>query len=275
MRQLKIFKLFVRYLGGIVLHREAVAETEKELLVSLLFQDIDPGADSDVALIKGLIAFKDKEVRDILVPLSEMFSINVLWDHNTLLMFIGNNSYARYPVYENELNNIIGILHVKDVVRSLIKECSLEIKDLIRPVFFVPESKKISALLNDLKNKRQRMALVIDEYGEVSGLITQTDILEEVLSELTDYSDSITNRIYTDKNGWHHAPGTFPLHDMSEFIALDDDDIPKVETFAGYVIHKLGRIPQKGETVLIDKKIQVKVVDSDERKIKAIIFKSI
>lgn len=270
----KYLKIFFRFFADGWLKNKEIKVCEKELLLSLTSEE--NGHKEDAAeLIEGILEFKDTEVREILVPIPQMVMLDVESGFEKVVEIVTKSGFSRYPVYEDEPGNVVGVTMVKDLIGLYQNSGKTCVSEIMRPPFFVPESKKISELLKDFKAKKQRMAIVIDEFGEVSGLVTQTDILEEILGELADEKSAGQLRLTADKDGWHIVPGTFPFDDIREHLEQQVDEVPKIETFAGYLIFKLGRIPEKGERFTVDEKIEAVIIEADERRIKTVKFRTV
>ncbi|MCX7990777.1 MAG: hemolysin family protein [Proteobacteria bacterium] len=274
MNCIKYLKIFFRFLIDCLLKKKDIKTLEKELLLSLSYEDINYSSE-EAEIIEGIFKFRDTEVREILIPLPSMSLISINLDKDSVIRVISEKGFSRYPVYEEETRNIIGILNVKDLLIHISKSEQFNLKDILKPPYFIPQSKKISELLPELKQKKERMAIVVDEFGEVSGLVTQTDIIEEILGDLGEDDDSNTKGIKKDKFGWYEVSGTYPLDELSGKFEIDFYTEEKVETIAGYIIYKTGRIPEKSESLKIDDKIEVKILDADDRRIKKIQFRKI
>ncbi len=177
-----------------------------------------------------------------------------------VLDFVVKNPYTRYPVYLNTSDNIIGILDVGDILKYVkAKKLSIKVKKILRKPFFVPESKKIESLLSDFESNKMRMAVVVDEYGAVSGIVTLEDILEEIVGEIFDKSQKHGFLIKKLSNKMVKMDANTPIDKVNKFMKLNlkaDNFI----TLAGFIEHKLQRIPKKGEkiqlpsaTIIVDK----------------------
>ncbi len=268
----RYIKIFYRFLVDYLLKRKDIKTLEKELLISLSNEDINYSSE-EAEIIEGIFKFRDTEVREILTPLPYMASISVDLDKESIIKLISEKEYSRYPVYEKEIRNIIGILNVKDLLIHISKSPSFNLREIIKAPYFVPQSKKISELLPEIKQKKERMAIVVDEFGEVTGLVTQTDIIEEIIGDLGEDNTQDVRDIRKDKFGWYEISGTYTLDELSNSFDLDFHTEEKVETIAGYIISKIGRIPEKSEVLIIDDKIEVKIVDADDRRVKKILLR--
>ncbi len=265
-------KLFWRFIIDCLLKRKDKQTLERELILAIT-SDNEKIVEEDTEIIEGILRYRDTEVREILTPLPSMVSIPADWDIGEIVALISEKGFSKYPVYDEEPRNIIGILNVKDIIAFIGKEESFNLKQLLKPTYFIPQSKKISELLKEFKEKKERMAVVVDEFGEVSGLVTQTDIIEEILGEIVEESEIFDKEIIPDKKGFYEIEATYPLDELSEKLNYNFTTDEKIDTIAGYIIYKIGRIPEKNEVFLIDNRIEVKILDADERKIKKIMLR--
>lgn len=257
-----------------MIKKKDIKTLEKELILSLSSDNVTHGSD-EAEIIEGIFRFKDTEVREIITPLPSMISIPVTVNKEEVIKIISESGFSRYPVYEDEVRNIIGILNVKDLLINMAETDSFDLKRFIRPAYFIPQSKKISELLPELKQRKERMAIAVDEFGEVSGLVTQTDIIEEILGDLAEKNDKDLGQISKDKFGWYELSGTYPLDELSSKLNIDIYTEEKIETIAGYIIYNIGRIPEKSEILKIDDKLEIKIVDADDRRIKKVQIRKI
>lgn len=200
-------------------------------------------------MISSVFEFGDTLVREVMVPRPDIVSMPINISFEELLKVVRDDGHSRFPVYDGNLDKVIGIIYVKDILIKLdeIKE-SYDLFKLLRPPFFVPETKKLNDLLSEFQKRKQHLAIVVDEYGGVSGLVTIEDLLEEIVGEIVDEYDleeqAPLNRI--DENIFS-IDARFSISDLeSELeIELDYEDC---ETVGGFILEKLGRIPQKGES---------------------------
>lgn len=262
--------LFATFIVDLLVRRRPSRDCERDLIVAL---SADGGDDheSDVDLVEDIIDWRDTEVRELYVPLPEMHMIRRPSTMDELLQSISSEGFSRYPVYENEPRSVAGIIDIKDVISMLARDRDAGIDALLRPPFLVPESKNVAELLSDFRANGARMAIVIDEFGEVSGLVTRTDIIEKLLMDVA--GDEQHKAVHKGKDGWYTVEGTWPLDDLFDLLSMSDDTEHRVDTVAGYVLLKLGRIPARGERFMLDGKIEVVVSDADERRIKVLRFK--
>lgn len=199
-------------------------------------------------MINSVFEFGDTLVREVMVPRPDILAMPINTGFTELLKFIREDGHSRFPVYDGSIDKILGILYVKDVLIKLdeITE-SYDLFKLLRPPFFVPETKKLDDLLSEFQKRKQHLAMVVDEYGGVSGLVTIEDLLEEIVGEIVDEYDLEEQDPMTRIDDYvYSVDARFSISDLEAELncELDYEDS---ETVGGYVLEKLGRIPQRGE----------------------------
>lgn len=212
-----------------------------------------------LGMIEETIEFSSIPVRDVMVPRSQMVLINNNDSLDVLLKKVVQSSHSRFPVLEEAKDSITGILLAKDLLKfapGLIKEefdsQEFELSKIIRPVKHIPESKKINILLEEFKSNRSHMALVVDEFGEVSGLVTIEDVLEEIVGEIEDETDQADDqKIIQISNREYSVSGLTEIEEFNEKFdtSFEDDDF---DTIAGYVMNKFGKFPVVNESLKIE-----------------------
>lgn len=224
-------------------------------------------------ILHGILSFGDKEVKEIMTPRMDVVGIDFSSSYNEVVNIIITNGYSRLPVYEDDLDNIKGILFVKDLIKFIGNENHPEWKKLIRDEYYVPENKKINDLLEEFQAKKIHLACVSDEYGGIKGLITMEDILEEIVGEINDEfdSDEIIYKKIDDKN--YIFEGKTLINDFCKIVDLDDIELDKVkgesETLAGLILELRGEFPQKEETIIY-KNLKFKIEAFEKRRIQKI-----
>lgn len=230
-------------------------------------------------ILKGIVRFAETEASSIMTPRINMVSVSLSVSFYELMKIMREAGYSRMPVFNGNLDHISGLLYIKDVLPHLQQKADFEWQKLIRPAMFVPETKKIDVLLRELQDRRVHLAIVVNEYGGTSGLISLEDILEEVVGEISDEFDGSGEvQLYkkTDNNTYVFDAG-MPVHDFCKLMSVKDDFFEEYEgeyeTLAGFILEKLGRFPTKGETVSAPPfMFTVEAIDSRRiRKIKMII----
>jgi magnesium and cobalt exporter, CNNM family len=197
--------------------------------------------------------FADKEAHDVMVPRPEVVALSIDLPPEECLEAVMDSPYTRYPVYRESLDNVLGILHVRDLFAALRDRGMHEVKveDLIRPAHIVPETKDLAALLAEFRRANQHMAIVVDEYGEMEGIVTLEDLLEEIVGDIEDEFDLPDESVEQVDEDTIRVDGTFPIDDFNErfHASLPDEDY---HTLAGFVFGLLGRQPEVGDDISHD-----------------------
>ena len=203
------------------------------------------------AMLEGVLRMADMSAGDVMVAAPHMDLLSIDADYDDLLHVVIHTAHSRFPVFEGERDNIIGILMAKDLLK-LQRAPELNLRTLLRPAVFVPESKRLNELLRDFRSNRNHLAIVIDEFGNTAGLLTIEDVLEEIVGEIEDEFDDKEREagIYTLADGAQRVAGDVAIDavNLAFGIALPRDDF---DTIGGLVAHDLGRVPRRGETVAI------------------------
>lgn len=189
-------------------------------------------------------------VRQVMIPRTEIAAVEASAGLEDMINLVSNTSYTKFPVYEENLDHILGIVHVKDLLRAMQstdgQDCTA--RSLARETLYVPETIPVSSLLHQFRDNRQHIAIVLDEYGGTAGLVTLEDLLEEIVGEVSDPFDEITPEIQTFPDGSALVDGLTLIEDVNDRLGLSLDD-PNYDTIAGYVLGKLGRIPRADDVV--------------------------
>jgi magnesium and cobalt transporter len=198
-------------------------------------------------MIQSILSFRDTTAREIMVPRTEVIAASSDISIGNLLQLVIKEGHSRIPVYTGTMDNIVGVLHVKDLLASWGRE-QVDLKGLLRTPHFVPETKKISQLLKELRDRKSHMAIVIDEYGGFAGLVTIEDIIEEIVGEIRDEYDTEERRIIPTAEGDLLVDARLDIEDLAERLGVQ---IPEgnFESVGGFIINLLGRMPQPHETV--------------------------
>ena len=209
--------------------------------------------EAEEEMLYKVFDFADKEVHEVMVPRPEVVAISVELPPEECLAAVIDSPYTRYPAYEGSLDKIVGILHVRDLFSALNDRgiANVVIEEILRPAFVVPETKDLAALLADFRRTKNHMAIVIDEYGAMQGLITLEDVLEEIVGEIEDEFDLPDEAIERVDEKTIRIDGTFPIDDFNEQFGtgLPQEDY---HTIAGFVFGELGRAPEEGDEVQWD-----------------------
>ena len=211
---------------------------------------------TEEALIHSVFEFTDMSAKEVMVPSTQMVTISVNMPVDAIKTVITEEQFSRYPVIGKDLNDIRGILYVKDFLNALAKG-SVDIRKLMKPPFFIPETMKISNLLREMQRKRVHMALVIDEYGGVSGIVTMEDLLEEIVGEIRDEYD-VESPVVQLGGGVLLVDAAISIRDLKEDHHIDIPESTEYETLSGFLLTTLQKIPKVGDVVEIEgKKITI------------------
>ena len=231
--------------------------TEEEI-VSLVNESHEQGniETSEATMINNIFELDDKEAKDIMTHRKNVVAISADLTLDETAMFILNDGHSRFPVYDGEMDNIVGILYLRDAFLFREKKAMggntlKDIDGLLREAVYIPETRKIQDIFKEMQQKKIHLVVVIDEYGQVSGVVTMEDILEEIVGNIFDEYDEVTNNIVKISDNTYEIEGITPLYELSLKLGIDfgDEDL---ETLNGYLIAKLDRIPKEDEKPVID-----------------------
>ncbi len=215
------------------------------------------------AMLEGALEVSSQQVRDAMIPRGQMVCVSAGQPLSELLPLIVESGHSRFPVIKDDKDEVVGVLLAKDLLKFFDNAESFSLEQIQRPVAFIPESKRLNVLLEDFRSSRNHMAVVVDEYGGVAGLITIEDVLEEIVGEIGDeYDDEEAEHIHAMENGQFSVNALTPIDDFNDYFSsqLPDDDF---DTVGGLVTGELGRLPETGEAVTVgDHEFEVLKADS-------------
>jgi magnesium and cobalt transporter len=222
-------------------------------------------------MIEGVFKVSEVQVREIMIPRPHMIVIDISDLIGDIIKKVTSSGHSRFPVIDDNRDEIIGVLLAKDLIKRSMKDDNedFDLYELLRPAVFVPESKRLNILLDEFKSSRNHIAIVIDENGGVSGLVTIEDVLEEIVGEIDDEHDKKTeSRILAQSHEKYIVEALTTLEEFNNYflVSFEDDDI---DTIGGYLVNQFERVPQKGETIKI-KNLLFKILSVDSRKISRI-----
>ncbi|MDR2065351.1 MAG: gliding motility-associated protein GldE [Prevotellaceae bacterium] len=227
----------------------------------------------DKKILKSIVELTNIDAKDIMHPRIDVYAVDIKSDFKELLTFVVDCGYSRIPVYEENFDNIKGLLFVKDLLSYLNKDKDFDWQSLIREAYFVPENKKINFLLKEFQQKSIHMAVVVDEYGGTSGIITLEDILEEIVGEISDENDESLKMFTKLNKNTYLFEGKTSLNDFCKIMNLDNDYFDETngdaETLAGLILEICGEIPAGGEEIDF-KQFALKIESRDAKRIKEI-----
>jgi CBS domain containing-hemolysin-like protein len=228
---------------------EVYSEAELKMLLSRSTEEGQLERQEQEMLYK-VFDFADKEVSAVMVPRPEVVALSIEMPPEEALAAVIDSPYTRYPVYRDSLDEIVGVLHVRDLFSALVDRgiAGVQLEQLLRPAHIVPETKDLAALLTEFRRTNQHLAVVVDEYGELEGIATLEDLLEEIVGEIEDEFDLPDESIERLDDGRVRVHGTFPIDDFNEQFGVSLP-IEDYHTLGGFVFGMLGRAPEPGDEV--------------------------
>lgn len=245
---------------------------DREQLVELLhsaYENSLMDADS-LSMIEGVLQVSEMQVRDIMIPRSQMDVIDITDPPEVFIPNVIETAHSRFPVIEGNKNDVIGILLAKDLLRYYAGD-DFEVRDMLRPAVFIPEAKRLNVLLKEFRSSRNHIAIVVDEYGGVAGMVTIEDVLEQIVGDIEDEYDYDED----EDNIIQHADGQFrvkaltEIADFNEALGTTFSD-EEFSTIGGLIVSKFGHLPKRNEEVSFDS-IHVKVLRADSRRLHSIL----
>lgn len=259
----KILSPFIKLLSlsttGVLKLLRMKTEDEEEIVTeeeikAMLKMGAESGTveDSEREMINSVFSFDDKSARELMVPRREVFAIDIGEPQEEILDAVLESRHSRIPVYEETVDNIIGILHVRDVIRQMRKnpEETVDIRMLLREAFFVPDTKDADDLFRELQSSRRHMAVLVDEYGGCSGIITVEDLVEAIMGDIHEEDELAEPEIRTLADGKYLVDGSMLLEDLNEELSLSLAS-ENYDTLSGYMIENLGYIPKEKECAIV------------------------
>ncbi len=227
-----------------------------------------------MSMIEGVLQVSELAARDIMVPRAQMDVIDITEPPAEFVPHVISTAHSRFPVVEGERDNVIGILHAKDLLRLYVEE-GVDTRDLLRPVVFIPESKRLNVLLRDFRVNRNHLAIVVDEYGGAAGLITIEDVLEQIVGDIEDEfdfdeeSDHIVAVEPGDHGARYRVRALAAIEQFNKVFATHFSD-EAFDTVGGLVTEQFGRVPRRGETVTLES-IRFEVLRADARQVQLLL----
>jgi putative hemolysin len=226
-------------------------------------------------MIQSIVHFGDKVAREVMTPRTQIVAVDINTPVDKLLQLIVTERHARIPVFRNDLDNIEGILHERDLLRIWQRGDRLEnLRSITKPAYFVPETKPVDDLLQEMKKKGDQMVLVVDEYGGISGLVTMEDLVEEIVGEMHDDSDGGTEKIIEERKGVFVVSGSVELGALEEKLGVPLVADTDCTTVAGAVVELFGRLPSAGEKIEHGG-VEIEVLDADRRRVQRLRLKTL
>jgi len=226
---------------------------DREQLVALLHSAYDRNLlDADaLSMMEGVMQVSERQVREIMIPRAQMDVIDISQAPEKFIPFVVETAHSRFPVMEGDKDNIIGILLAKDLLRYYAGE-EFDVRDMLRPAIFVPEAKRLNVLLRDFRSNRNHIALVVDEYGGVSGMVTIEDVLEQIVGDIEDEYDfdDDEDNIIADAVGHYRVKADTEIADFNSVLGTDFSD-EEYDTVGGLVLKAAGQLPKRGDHIYI------------------------
>ena len=219
-------------------------------------------------MLEGVLEVAELQVRDIMVPRGQMVFVRRDWLPDRILPVVVESGHSRFPVMDEDRDDIVGVMLAKDLLKLFAagKDERFDIREYMRPVVFVPESKRLNVLLKEFRRNRNHMAMVVDEYGGVSGLVTIEDVIEQIIGEIDDEFDVEEDQnIRKEADRQFAVRGVTRLEEFNEYFGTEFSD-EEFDTVAGLIMKQLGRLPRRGESLSIDG-FEFRVVRGDRRRV--------
>jgi len=249
---------------------------DREQLVALLHSAYERNLiDADaLSIIEGALQVSDMQVRDIMVPRAQMDVIDIGDALEKSVDRVIETNHSRFPVIGENKDDVIGILLAKDLLRYC-AEREFDLRDMLRPAVFIPESKRLNVLLREFRASRNHMAIVVDEYGGVAGLVTIEDVLEQIVGDIEDEYDfdEAADNILLDQTGRYRVKAGTEIEDFNTAFgtAFSSEEF---DTVGGLVIHHLGRLPKRGEVLEVEG-LKVQVLRADSRRVHTLLVEKL
>jgi len=268
MSELKKSKLIER-LSHFLLRGPEDREQLFELLKSSYEKNL-MDADS-LSMIEGVLQVSEMQVRDIMIPRSQMDVIDISHSPEKFIPFVMETAHSRFPVIEDDKNDVIGILLAKDLLKYYAGD-DFEIRDMLRPAVFIPESKRLNVLLKEFRGSRNHIAIVVDEYGGVSGMVTIEDVLEQIVGEIEDEFDfdETEDNIIQDKNGHYRVKASTEIEDFNEYFNVSFSN-EEFSTIGGLIIQAFGHLPKRDEKITFQG-FKITILRADSRKLYTVLL---
>ena len=258
---------------GALLMREP---EDREQLIELLQRAYERNLlDADaLGMIEGVLQVSEMQARDIMIPRAQMDVIDIGDPPDKFIPWVIETSHSRFPVIGENKDDVIGILLAKDLLRYYAGE-EFNVRDMLRPAVFIPESKRLNVLLKDFRSNRNHIAIVVDEYGGVAGLVTIEDVLEQIVGEIEDEFDfdETEDNIILDRNGQFRVKAQTEIADFNRSFDTDFSD-EDFDTVGGLVLDHLGRLPKRGEQFTVGN-LNFKVLRADSRRLHALLVEKV
>jgi magnesium and cobalt transporter len=258
---------------GAILMREP---EDREQLLELLQSSYERNLmDADaLAMIEGVLQVSELHARDIMVPRSQMYVVDIHDEPEKFLPQVIESGHSRFPVIGESRDDVIGILLAKDLLRYFAGQ-EYNVREMLRPAVFIPESKRLNVLLKDFRRNRNHMAIVVDEYGGVAGLVTIEDVLEQIVGDIEDEYDfdETEANILLDRNGLYRVKAQTSIEDFNATFGTSFSD-EEYDTIGGLLLSRFGRLPKRGEEIVLDR-LRFRVLRADSRRLHSLLVEKL
>lgn len=249
---------------------------DREQLLELLHTSFEKSLlDGDaLSMIEGVLQVSETQVRDVMIPRSQMDVIDITQKPEDFIPFVIETAHSRFPVIDDDKNDIIGILLAKDLLRYYAGE-DFDVRDMLRPVVFIPESKRLNVLLKEFRSNRNHIAIVVDEYGGVAGMITIEDVLEQIVGDIEDEYDfdETEDNIIQDTKGRYRVKALTEIGDFNDAFGTEFSD-EEFSTIGGLIVSHFGHLPKRGEITHINN-LQFTALRADSRRLHSLLIQEI
>ncbi|MGI6071949.1 MAG: hemolysin family protein [Lachnospiraceae bacterium] len=243
--------------------RQRSEETAEDEIVSILTEGQDQGTilESEAEMITNIFELDDIEASEIMTHRKNLSAIDGSWTLEDTIQFICRMNFSRFPVYKDNIDNIIGVLHIRDAMRAYMDESNrglelTEIEDIFQKAYFIPETSKINTVFRNMQADKIHMGIVVDEYGQTAGIVAMEDIIEEIVGNIFDEHDVVEYNIIRVGENIYDVKGLTPLSEVEEELGIEYDDEDN-DTLNGYLVSKLGRIPSDDiGTEIVDESVK-------------------
>jgi len=246
---------------------------DREQLIELLHSAFERNLlDADaLGMIEGVLQVSEMQVRDVMIPRSQMDVIDIADPPEKFIPFVIETAHSRFPVIDDDKNHIIGILLAKDLLKFYANE-DFDVRSMLREPVFIPESKRLNVLLKEFRSNRNHIAIVVDEYGGVAGMVTIEDVLEQIVGDIEDEYDLDENEdnILRDSHGRYRVKALTEIADFNEALGTEFSD-EEFSTIGGLIVNKFGHLPKRGEAISFDG-LHITVVRADSRRLHSVLI---
>lgn len=227
-----------------------------------------------LSMIEGVLQVSEMQVRDIMIPRSQMDVIDITHPPEKFIPFVIEAAHSRFPVIEDGRDDVIGILLAKDLLRYYAGE-EFDVRDMLRPAVFIPEAKRLNVLLKEFRSNRNHIAIVVDEYGGVAGMVTIEDVLEQIVGDIEDEYDfdETEDNIIRDAQGRYRVKALTEIEDFNEVLETDFSD-EEFSTIGGLIVSQFGHLPKRGEQIIFNA-MRFTILRADSRRLHSVLIEKI